>query len=213
MEVIPLSFVTRASLASACLALGLITAGPAHAKGAASNADLCTAQPALDHPFTAFGDTGTYTLAGGGNMEGALPGWTLSPGVTTVEGNEPFFVGSAAHHRSLSLPGGATVTTAPVCIDQTYPWFRLFVRNTSPKAASLKIEVVYTDTKGKVVIKGSGSYNGAPGVWDLTDTQRIKAKFDASVAGGAAPISFRFTAPAGTSWQLDDVYVDPRARG
>jgi hypothetical protein len=213
MEVVNLSFVTRGLLAGACVALGLITAGPAHAKGAVANPDLCTAQPAAAHPFAVFGDNGTYTLLNGGNMEGPLPGWTLSPGVAAVEGNEGYFVGSARDHRSLALPGGATVTTAPVCIDQTYPWFRLFARNTSAKSATLKIEIVYTDTKGKLVTRGTGSHNGAPGAWSLTDTQSIKAKFDTSVASGAAPISFRFTAPAGTSWQLDDIYVDPRARG
>jgi hypothetical protein len=199
MEVIHLPFVTRGLLAGACLALGLITAGPAQAAAA--------------HPFAAFGDAGTYTLAGGGNFEGALGGWTLTGGAAIMEGNEPFFLGSRADHRSLALPSGASATTAPVCIDQTYPWFRLLVRNRMPKTGTLKIEIVYTDTKGKLVTKGTGNHDGAPGVWSLSDTQEIKAKFDTSVAAGAAPISFRFTAPAGTSWQLDDIYVDPRARG
>jgi hypothetical protein len=99
-----------------------------------------------------------------------------------------------------------------VCIDQTYPWFRLFVRNTSAKLATLKVEVLYADTKGKLVSKASGSHVSAPGVWALSDTLEIKMKFDAAVAAGAAPVAFRFTAATGTSRQLDDVYVDPRAR-
>jgi hypothetical protein len=37
--------------------------------------------------------------------------------------------------------------------------------------------------------------------------------FDPTAAAGAAPLAFRFT-PQGTgsSWQIDDVYVDPMAR-
>ena len=52
----------------------------------------------------------------------------------------------------------------------------------------------------------SGSHAGAPGIWGLSDALEFNA-------AGAAPVAFRFTAPSGTSWQLDDVYVDPRARG
>ena len=36
----------------------------------------------------------------------------------------------------------------------------------------------------------------------------INAKLD-----GAAPVQFRFTAPKGSGWLLDDFYVDPRYRG
>ena len=36
----------------------------------------------------------------------------------------------------------------------------------------------------------------------------IDAKLD-----GAAPVQFRFTAPKGSGFLLDDFYVDPRLRG
>jgi hypothetical protein len=203
----------RGGILAALLGLSLITAGPAHAAGTAANPMLCTAQPAFDHPFTEFGDFGTYTLLTGGDMESTLDGWTLSPGVAIVEGNAPFNVGGPEDHRSLALQSRATVTTAPMCIDETYPWFRMFVRNTGTRTAALKVEILYMDTKGKLVTKASGSHTSAPGLWTLSGTLAIKARFDSTVAGGAAPVAFRFTARNRSSWQIDDIYVDPRARG
>jgi hypothetical protein len=203
----------RTGILGAFVGLGLLTAGPAQAATTAANPLKCVAQPALAHPFTAFGDSGTYTLLNGGDMESSLAGWTLSGGAAIVDGNAPFAVGATSDHRSLSLPSGATVITAPVCIDQTYPWFRLFVRNTGAKLAALNVQVLYLDTKGKLVSKASGSHVSAPGIWSLSDTLEIKLKFDVTVAAGAAPVAFRFTAATGTSWTLDDVNGDPRARG
>lgn len=202
----------RGGMLAAFLGLSLLTAGPAQAAGTAANPQQCAAQPAFAHPFAAFGDSGSYTLVNGGDMESGLAGWTLAGGATIAEGNAPFNVGSASDHRSLALPTGATVTTAAVCIDKTYPWFRLFARNTGANSGKLKVDVLYVDTKGKLVSSGSGSHKGESGVWSLTDTLEINAKFDTAVAGGAAPVAFRFTATNG-SWQLDDLYVDPRARG
>lgn len=203
----------RGGAIAALIGVSLLTAGPAHAKGPAANPYQCVAQPALAHPFTPFNDAGAYTLVRGGDMETDLTGWTLAGGATLVEGDASSQVGSPSDHRSLALPSGATATSAPVCIDETYPWFRLFARNTSAKSGSLTVEVLYVDTKGKLVSKGSGIHTGAPGVWSMSDTVDIKAKFDASIAGGAAPITLRFSPSNGTSWQLDDLYVDPRARG
>jgi hypothetical protein len=217
-EVEHLPFVTsgsrrRGGILAALVGLSLITAGPAHAARPAANPMHCTAQPAFDHPFTGFGDFGTYTLLAGGDMESTLDGWTLSPGAQIVEGNAPFNVGGPEDHRSLALESRATVTTVPMCIDETYPWFRMFVRNTGTRRAALKVDILYVDTKGKLVTKASGSHTSAPGAWTLSDTFAIKARFDSTVGGGAAPVAFRFTALRGTSWQLDDIYVDPRARG
>lgn len=200
---------------AALIGIALLAAAPAEAKNAANNPDLCAAQPAFARPFTAFGDSGDYTLVDGGDMESELRGWKLSHGARIVEGNAPFNVGSPTDDHSLSLASGATVQTAPICIDQTYPWLRLFARNTSNIAgvpAELKVDILYTDVKGKTVRKSSGTEVGM-GAWKLSNRLQIKAVFDAAIADGAAPVVISFTAPSGTSWLLDDIYVDPRARG
>src|SRR4051794_19760626 len=103
MEVRNMPFVISGSrrkggMLAALAGVFLLTAGPAHAAGTAANPLQCVAQPALAHPFTAFGDSGTYTLLNGGDMETTLPGWTLSGGAAVIEGNAPFKVGAASDH-------------------------------------------------------------------------------------------------------------------
>jgi hypothetical protein len=81
---------------------------------------------------------------------GALSGWTLANGVHVVGGNEPFHVGGARDASSLALPTGSSASSAPICIDDTYPWFRVFARNTGDLKSTLKVEVLYLDAKGNL---------------------------------------------------------------
>ena len=200
-------------IAALAAALGLLAAAPAaQAATTAANPQSCTPKPALSQVFSPWGDAGQYTLSPGGNMESGLAGWMLGGSAHVAAGNESFHVGSPGDASSLSLPAGSSVTTAPICIDDTYPWFRLFARNAGTKNASLKVDILYLDTKGKLQTKASGVYNAAAGSWQPTGTMKIAMTFDTSVASGAAPVAFRLT-PQGTSnWQVDDIYVDPMAR-
>jgi len=194
--------------------LALLVAAPAaQAATTAANPQGCVPQPALKQAFMPWGDSGQYTLAPGGDLESSVAGWTLGGGARAVAGNESFFVGRSADRTSLSLPTGSSATTAPLCIDDTYPWFRLFARNTAGKKASLKVEVLYLDTKGKLNTRASGTYTSSTSTWSPTGTLKIPMTFDSTVAAGAAPVAFRFT-PVGadSNWQIDDVYVDPMAR-
>lgn len=202
----------RTLIAAAMTALGLLGAVPAaQAARATALTTNCTTQPASLHPFARWNDFGFYTLVSGGNAEGALTDWTLA-GARVVEGNEPFQVGGPADHRSIALTGGASVTTAPICIDSTYPWFRFFARNTSGRPAVLKVDILYTDTKGKVRDAGTGDYSSANGAWVATGSLGIAVAWQALPAGSSLPVMFRFSAAGNASWQLDDVYVDPFAR-
>ncbi len=196
-------------LAAAFAALGLLAAVPA-ARAAATPAD-CTPQPATAQPFSAWEDFGAYSLVAGGDIEGDLAGWTLN-GAQVVRGNEPFQVGGAGDHRSLSLAEGDSVTTAPICIDDTYPWFRFFARNTAGGKAKLKVDVLYTDSLGRLRDEGTGDYATRESAWLPTGSLGIDVDWD-TVPGGAVPISFRFTAKSDSSFLIDDVYVDPMARG
>ena len=198
-------------LAAAVTGLGLLAAAPAaHAAPAPAAAD-CTPQPATGQPFTPWDDLGFYTLVSGGDIEGDLSGWTLN-GAQVVEGNERFQVGGAGDHRSLALAEGDSVTTAPICIDDTYPWFRFFARNTSGGKAKLRVDVLYTDVKGKLRGEGTGDYSTREDGWLPTGSLGIDVDWD-KVPGGTVLVSFRFTAENSSSFLVDDVYVDPFARG
>jgi hypothetical protein len=201
----------RTPIAAALAALGLLAAVPAaQAAPAVALATNCTPQKATVHPFASWNDLGSYTLVSGGDAEGALSGWTLN-GAGVVEGNEPFKVGRSTDHRSIALVGGASVTTAPICIDSTYPWFRFFARNTSGRLAQLKVDIFFTDTLGRVRNAGTGAYSTASGAWVPTGTMGIDIAWQA-IPGGSLPVTFRFTAVGSASFLIDDVYVDPMAR-
>jgi hypothetical protein len=194
-------------VAVASLAMTLLATVPvAHAETAAANTTGCTPQPAFDHPFTPWGDMGTYTLSPGGDMETGLAGWTLSGAAAVVDGDDDLGVLAGAH--VLSLPAGASVVTAPICIDETYPWAKLVAKSTVAKGSTLDVQVLYVDSKGKAVAKGSDHFEVKDGAWAPSVELGIYAEL-----AGAAPVSFRFTAPKGSGWLLDDFYVDPRSRG
>lgn len=203
-------------------ALSLLSAGPASAatlsdaklvKVAAVNPLGCVVNNALSKPLAGLGDFADYALAPGGNFESGAGGWLLTGGAGVVAGNETAHVGSPADRSSLALPFGSTATSPPMCIDGTYPSFRVFARNTGSAKSTLKVEVLYMDGKGKIVGSGSGTVAGATTAWQLSNVLNIGVTFNAAVAAGAAPVAFRFT-PSGApgNWQIDDVYIDPYAR-
>src|SRR4051794_38688801 len=131
---------TRRLLGAAALGLSLVCAAPAAAATTASNPLSCVPSGTFTQVFSAFSDTALYTPAPGGNIESPLTGWTLTGGAARVSGNEPFYVGRSSDRTSLSIPAGGSAVTAPMCIDQTYPFFRLFARNAGQLKSGLKVD-------------------------------------------------------------------------
>jgi hypothetical protein len=209
MEVTTLS--RNKLLAAAVCGLGVLAAAPAAQAATAAAPASCTPQPATGRPFAPWDDFGFYSLVPGGDVEGDLAGWTLD-GAQVAEGNEPFQAGGAGDHRSLALAEGDSVTTAPICVDDTYPWFRFFARNTAGRKAKLRVEVLYTDVNGNLREEGTGDYATRESDWLPTGSLAIDVDWD-KVPGGTVLVSFRFTAESNSSFLVDDVYVDPMARG
>jgi len=198
-------------LAAAVAGLGLLAAAPAAQAAPAPAPADCTPPPATGQPFTPWDDLGFYTLVSGGDFEGDLAGWTLD-GAQVVDGNEQFGAGAAGDHRSLALAEGDSVTSAPICIDDTYPWFRFFARNTAGRKAKLRVDVLYTDVKGRLREEGTGDYSTREDGWLPTGSLGIDVDWN-KIPGGTVLVSFRFTAGSNSSFLVDDVYVDPFARG
>jgi hypothetical protein len=199
----------RTSLLGAATTAALLLAAPAAQAAKAANADNCVPTPTLVQPFAAWGDAADYTLTPGGDFEGAGSDWALDELTSIIKGNEPYYVGSADDSSSLSLSAGSSALSTPICIDKTYPTFRLFARNTGDLASKLRVDVVYSDTKGRLAVKRAGVYRAASDEWSPTKIMKIKVRFDTS---GAAPVAFRFTPDRRGTWQIDDVYVDPFMR-
>jgi hypothetical protein len=121
-------------------------------------------------------------------------------------------VGGASDISALGVPSGSSATSPTMCIDSTYPLYRIFARNLGDPNSRLSAEVLYVDAKGRVKGKASGVVASTP-EWAPSDRLRIAVKFDKKDATGAAPVRFRFTsAGTGGDWEIDDVYIDPYMR-
>src|SRR4051812_3736110 len=185
--------------------------------GVARAATSCPSAAQLEQPFLAFGDAAQYFLSPMGSFE--TKPW---PGGTVVAGNEPSNVrsggGADAHSMSFSRPG---VTSPVVCIGLFDPTIRLFAMRTAG-AGNLKISVVYTGTDAAkhtmALLPISAPSNGS---WVLSVPTPILANLtvlpradgtDPVNALPSAGVRFSFMPAAGSTWQIDDVYVDPYAR-
>jgi hypothetical protein len=202
------------------LGLGLVFATPAAAAGtpapplvknAAMNPLGCLVSHALSKPFSTWSDVADYALAPGGDFETAARGWMLSRGAAVTAGNQPFAIGTGGG-SSLRLPAGASAISAPMCIDSSYPHFRVFARNDGKLKSELKAEVLFLTAKGEIKSTASGTVVAASSAWSPTDSLKIGVTFNTAIAAGAAPVSFRFTSAKDANWQIDDLYVDPRMR-
>jgi hypothetical protein len=158
-------------------------------------------------------DRSSYVLAPGGNLEGTLPGWSLTGGASAVAGSAPAVTGARLGAKSLLIPSGGSVTTAPMCVGAHSPYFRFQARNTGA-AGSLKVEVLYLDGPRYTGERETG-YVTAGTTWSATRRLSL-AQGVMDVNGWStsqATVAFRFTPVGyGARWQVDDLYVDPFRR-
>jgi hypothetical protein len=161
-------------------------------------------QESVSRTFLPWLDPALYQAAPDGGFEAGAAGWTLSGGAAVAEGNEPYFVGSAADVRSLALPAGSAATTPPICIGIEHPTIRFFARNTGSPTSTLGVQVVLGERLAVPIGVVSGS-----GEWAPTLPLPVLANLL-----GERDVAFRF-APADRrgEWTIDDVYVDPYGKG
>jgi hypothetical protein len=164
----------------------------------------------LSQPFAAWGDPRSYFLMPGGDLESSA-GWSLSGGARLVDGNEPFYVHSAADRRSLFLPTGGSARTASTCVDSDEPTMRFFVRNTGSPLSLLAVEArIHTTVLGQTATTSLplGLVHGTPD-WQPSVPVLFKLSLN-QLLGGTTTVDFRFSSVGlGGKWQVDDVYVDP----
>jgi hypothetical protein len=192
-------------------------AGTASAKEADTTSEsraTCVA-PLIEQPFLSFGDERDYVLAPGGSFEdSSLPGWSLEGGAGVAAGNEPFNLRGLSDNNSLLLPAGASATSPTMCVDLNWPTLRFVANQTDEKDAELKVEVLYPEADEK-----HATWHGAKKFkakrkdgWRLTEDVKLSPDRGGKFAGGR-PVALRFTNTSDQgSWQIDNVYVDPRCR-
>jgi hypothetical protein len=168
--------------------------------------------PAPRQVFAPWHDRMAYVLIANGGFEQADPAWTLANGAAVVEGNEPSFLNDPADHQSLSLPAGSSATSPATCFAAQSPTFRLMARTTGDRDSKLQVEAVYTNQNGSKVSRTAGMIRSG-------DTWRPSKRLSLAIGRGkgrgrlvSGSVAFRFTPVGAGDWQVDDVFLDPRAR-
>jgi hypothetical protein len=208
-------FVRRAGAALfAAFALAASAAPAANAGVLVESAPDCTGQ-VTEQPFARWGDNARYTLIPGGDFENGAQGWSLR-GAYVRSGNEPYYVRGAGDSHSLQLPRGSSAVTPTVCVGLEHPTMRFFVREqgtlTQSVLSNLAVTALVETELGAVVplpvgvVLGSSSFRPSA-------KQVVLASLLPLLPGEHTPIRFVFTPIGGASWQIDDVYLDPRRMG
>lgn len=164
----------------------------------------CADQP-FDTVFAGYGDTGLYAPIAGGDFESGAAGWTLT-GDARVAADPVNHLGRGADAFALQLGPGAVARTPPFCMTKDFRTARMFARALSGvRGKGLRVEFVYPNG-----VVAAASVPATPG-WQVSPLLRTGVA-RAGLTRGRETVAFaRITAVSGT-WQIDDVYVDPRMR-
>ncbi len=187
----------------------LITAA-ALAVPAVASAATCPVRPTTT-PFAQWGDTGNYSLVPGGDFESALPasGWTVTHARETP-GNEPFHVDGPSDSSALTMDSGSVATSPAFCIDDSMQSFRFFARALGSKG-DLRLSLIVQTAHGRVEVPSSQLLDltaGTMTTWAPSPAASIPERSVLpSGETGLAQLVFHDT--GATSWQIDDIYVDP----
>jgi hypothetical protein len=214
MRVLLSSF--RPHLLAALGALLLITSPAAAQQPAPAKpkppASTCAAPGASSQVFLPFGDPAFYYLAPNGSFEKSA--WS---GGTVAAGNEPFFIGGRGHKRSMSVAG--PVSSPSMCIAFDAPTIRFFAQRTSGDAPSTLDVTAIVPVSGRDVAVPLLPVASPSGDWVLTAPTPILANLTnaADVVGtldgrAATRVRFVLTPSPGSTWRVDDFYVDPYRR-
>jgi hypothetical protein len=171
----------------------------------------CQAQP-VTTPFANWGDNSDYFLVPGGSFEGTAQqvGWSLSDASLTA-GNETFQVDGSSDDQSLTIKGGGSATSSFFCLDNTMHDLRFFARQTAP-GSNLIVQAVVRIGHHEIVLPLASLADGSMPSWAPVPQIGLQGRLLPRWV--RLPVALRFVVPDGqSSWQLDDVYVDPYRLG
>jgi hypothetical protein len=184
------------------LLLGLT--GRAEAGTLVSSASDCNTE-VIEQPFLRWADSSKYFLAPNGSLTDGDDGWRLSD-ARVVADSRP---GSTYGGGAVQIDGGGSATSPAVCVGLEHPTIRFFARNTGSILGTLAVEALFEDAAGHVLSLPIGVVAGTGG-WAPSLPMPIIVNLLPLLDGGHTPVAFRFTAAGlGSSWRVDDLYVDP----
>jgi hypothetical protein len=192
------------------LAVAVAVLAAAATPARSAQAGVLSCMDNVEYPFAPWGDSSKYTLAPNGSLELGSTGWSLAGGARVVAQNNTLRPGK----YSLSLPAGASAMAPAACVKLADPASRFFLRNAGVSTGKLKVEVQYKTLLGLLPMTATLGYVTAEGTWqpspkyghllaNLLSTLGLNKNLSAS-------LRFKFTAVGtGSSFQVDDLFVDP----
>jgi hypothetical protein len=206
--------ISRSLTLVVALAAMALAAPSANAGVLVASADNCPDQT-VGQPFLPWLDPMSYTLVPGGTFEHGAAGWSLND-ASVVSGNEPWQVHGDDGSRSLKIPAGKSATTDTICVGLEHPTLRFFAKSSGSSllgslVSTLTVEVLFEDNSGGVNALPIGAVLPSSR-WSPTLPYPILVNLLPLLPDDKTPVRFRFRAVGGSSWQIDDVYVDPHSR-
>jgi hypothetical protein len=150
-----------------------------------------------------------------GAFESGAGGWSLQK-AGVQSGNESYYVraGGSRDSHSLLVSSGGSALSPVICVGLDRPTLRFFARSSSGllSLSSMAVSVRFETSLGLVAELPIGVV--LPNTkWQPTLPMPIIANLLPLLPGDMTPVQFRFTPVGSASWSVDDVYVDPHARG
>ncbi len=188
------------------VALAIGVAAICAAVPAASAGALLPSCGTTSHPFTAWGDSGSYCAFPNLGFEEGTSGWTVLGKASVVAANEPWDVSGPGTH-ALRLGPGASALSAPLPVSLLDPWLRFFAESTQTTGA-LDVHVIFRGLLGNLT--GFLNYGSlAPNDFSSWQaTQRISSLLALPLGTSAVQVLITNASRSG-SWQVDDFYLDP----
>jgi len=180
-----------------------VCCGVAAPDAKADDAVPCTAP--MTQPFLRWLDPAWYVFAGDGGFEQGGRGWTLT-GARVTTGNEPFTVHAVGDSHALTLAAGTSATSPPICIATLYPTVRLFARHDG-LVNLLAVDAIVNTGSSTITVPIPGVATVGSG-WTPT-TLGINLPLLFATLNTTSTTSIRLRFKATSSWQIDDIYVDP----
>jgi hypothetical protein len=186
------------SIVLAGAAVACMVGASAPAASAATTACPVTASSQL---FAPWADANYYAPFQGSTFESGASGWSWGGGSNIVTGDDDHQLSATGSH-AVQVPGGGTAKSPHVCVDNTMPSMRFFVKRVSG-FGSLTVTATLSGTLGftttVAVVTGTA-------VW--APSQPVL--FPNALLG--SNVQFFFSSPAGTTYRIDDIEMDPYRR-
>jgi hypothetical protein len=185
--------------------------------GAPSAHAACPTQT-FSTPFAAWGDLALYAPVANADFASGLAGWTTTGSARLVTDTPGAIAPASASTQSLELPSGSSATTPPICVTTGSRSARMFAvtpKRVPTSSSTLQVEILYRPTiRGGQAAKKLGTLPDQP-VWNAErKMSAVPGQFDVMPDSTASTyIQYRFTPLYGTTWRIDDLFVDPRFRG